>query len=103
MKHILKEDPKNFEELWNARRELEIRFNDRDFKVGDDLVIAETRYSSLEMQAGKPLEYTGRAVTAEISEILMDEHGVKEGWCVLNLAIDNWHEDFSPASPDAEE
>lgn len=53
----------------------EVRYNDRDYKVGDILVLEE-------FAAG---EYTGRKMNYEITYVLSDPEYVKEGYVVLGI------------------
>ncbi len=68
--HTLKTDPEVFEAVLLGLKKYEIRFNDRGFRVGDDLCLSETKYTGQEMEAGKPLVYTARTVNKTIAHIL---------------------------------
>jgi hypothetical protein len=66
-RHILKTDREVFKVKWDEKKPYEIRFDDRNFQVGDELLLVETFYSGEEMKDGKPLEYTGRFVLVDIT------------------------------------
>jgi len=84
--HDLKTDNPVFEQSWLNLKPFEIRFDDREFNVGDELVLHETRYTGADMICGKPLEYTGRRIRQEILSILRDDqYGLKKGWCILGV------------------
>ncbi|MBC8741684.1 DUF3850 domain-containing protein [Paraburkholderia sp. UCT31] len=84
--HELKTDPEVFAAVLDGSKTHEIRFNDRDFKVGDKLRLRETRYSGDEMRCRpRPLEYTGRETTRIVSHVLSG-YGLQPGWVVLSLA-----------------
>jgi len=53
----------------------EVRYNDRDYKVGDILVLREFADG----------EYTGRKMTMRITYVLSDVDYVKEGFVVLGI------------------
>uniref|UniRef100_UPI002613F7D6 DUF3850 domain-containing protein n=1 Tax=uncultured Amphritea sp. TaxID=981605 RepID=UPI002613F7D6 len=82
--HELKTDPEVFQMSWEGRKSYEIRFNDRDYHSGDSALLRETRYSGEEMKAGKPLEYTNRALECVINGVLSG-YGLDEGWVILNI------------------
>lgn len=76
--HELKIMPQYFEEVVSGRKCFELRKNDRDYKVGDQIKL-------LEYENG---EYTGReAGLYLIRYILKDcpEYGLKKGYCILGL------------------
>lgn len=85
--HELKTDPDTFKDVLTGDKTHEIRRNDRDFKVGDTLLLRETRYSGTEMSGPepRPLEYTGRTATRIVSHILFG-YGLQPGWCILSFA-----------------
>jgi hypothetical protein len=83
--HSLKTDPDVFDAVWNGLKTFEIRFNDRDFKVGDWLSLHETKYSGSEMKACAPLDYTGRTMLKQVSHVLSG-YGLADGWVCLSLA-----------------
>lgn len=82
--HELKTDPEVFAASFRGDKPYEIRFNDREFKPCDYLVLRETRYSGEEMRDGQPLEYTGRVLVRCITHLLSG-YGVKEGWVILGV------------------
>ena len=85
-KHILKTDPSVFHASWDEQKTYEIRFDDRNFKVGDELLLVETVYSSNEMKSGAPLQYTGRALLQNVTHKLKGIYGIMDGWCILSTA-----------------
>lgn len=84
--HELKTDSKVFEMSWNGIKNYEIRYNDRDFKPFQDVLLRETVYSGDEISVGMPLEYTGREIVGRINSILTG-YGLKDGWCILNTDL----------------
>ena len=68
--HELKTDPEAFGMSFSGCKPWEIRKNDRNFKVGDMLILKETRYTGDEMKKGRPIEYTGRELSRLINYIL---------------------------------
>lgn len=85
MIHELKTDPGVFEKSIRGEKKFEIRFNNREFDIGDILVLKETRYSGEAMKHGKPLEYTGREMKMEVRYIMHGPaYGLKEGWVIMS-------------------
>lgn len=78
--HDLKTWPEPFEAVWSGRKNFEIRRNDRDFKVGDTLLLRE--YEP-EKQA-----YTGREVSRVITYIVYGgQWDMPENLSVLGWAV----------------
>lgn len=73
--HFLKIKPKYFMAVESGIKTFEIRFNDRNFKVGDILYL-------LEFCDG---EYTGRELCREVCYMIDDPEYCKEGFVVLGL------------------
>ncbi len=76
--HELKIDPKYYVAVLAGEKRFELRKDDRNYEVGDLLVLKEF----------KDGEYTGRTIKYKpIKYILRDcpEHGLKEGYCILGL------------------
>lgn len=86
--HELKLLSQYFNSVEDGSKPFEIRFDDRNYQVGDILVLKETENKPHKSALGNFLlaEYTGREIKKEISYKLKDfEAGLKEGWCVLGL------------------
>ena len=84
--HQLKTDPYVFDSVWNNNKNFEIRKNDRDFRCGDLLILSETVFSGEEIAAGKPLELTGRVMTATVKYVLYGpQYGLIDGWCIMSI------------------
>ena len=76
--HVLKTWPEHFEAIVSGRKRCEVRFNDRDYRVGDSLILKE--WNPLDQS------YTGRIVKKYISHILHGgEFGIQSGYVVLSL------------------
>lgn len=82
--HFLKVLPEYYEALASHRKTFEVRKNDRDYKVGDILVLRE--WNGI---------YTGRHITTGISYILDNPKFCKPGYIVMSL-------DFSVCETEAE-
>ena len=82
--HELKTDPAVFAAVAAGDKTHEIRFNDRDFQIGDVLHLRETVATGEAMRAGAPLEYTGRHALREVSHIQAG-YGLVDGWVILSF------------------
>lgn len=65
--HKLKTWPEYFNEVLSGRKPFEWRVDDRDFKIGDTLVLQE--YIPHPENPGREGEYTGREITKTVSYI----------------------------------
>lgn len=84
--HELKTDADVFQQVWEGSKTFEIRKNDRDFQVGDMLVLHETLFSGAAMASGAVLEYTGLQVVAPVIGILRGPvYGLADGWCIMSI------------------
>lgn len=82
--HELKTVQPFFEEVWKDNKNFEIRKNDRDFQVGDLLILKEYDPATN--------SYSGREVKAEVSYILNHQdfpEGLQEGYCCLAMEFIN--------------
>ena len=86
--HELKIDPGTLDPIIRGEKTFDVRRDDRDFAVGDDLTLRETVSSRLDMRVGGwPLEYTGREWKGRITHVLRGpNYGVQEGYSVLSIA-----------------
>jgi hypothetical protein len=83
--HVLKTDTETFRATVTGHKTCEVRRNDRKYKIGDRLMLRETKSSGKEMAAGAPLEYTGWVVSTIITHVLEGvEYGIPQGVCVLS-------------------
>jgi ASC-1-like (ASCH) protein len=78
MNHLLKILPEYFEEVVKGNKTFEVRKNDRGFKVGEILILAE--YCTT-MQS-----FTGRVIEKKVTYILEGgSFGVEKGFVVMGL------------------
>lgn len=85
-KHSVKISPAYFDAVKNGLKTFEIRKLDRDYKIGDTIVLSEWLFDSY--GAGS---YSGRRVNVAITYILTDDQfpdGIKEGYGVLGIRVD---------------
>lgn len=78
MKHLLKCEAKFFDALAEGRKTFEIRLNDRDYHVGDELVLTRTRQGVLDFSVSL------RELHFEVTYTLTG-WGVKDGYIALGL------------------
>lgn len=79
MIHKLKTWPKYFQEVKNNNKRFEARLNDRDFKVGDGLILIE-----YDTDKG----YTGDMLARTVTYILSEPPFVPRGYVIMSLAND---------------
>ena len=79
--HELKVWTEFWDDLYSFRKLFEVRLDDRNFEVGDTLLLREWNE--------KTQEYTGRQITRTITYKLsggqFGKFGIKEDYCVLSL------------------
>lgn len=76
--HELKIYPKYFEEVLKENKNFEIRKNDRNFQLGDKILLREW----------DNIKYTGRTISAEITYVLSDSFvGLTDGYVGLGIRI----------------
>jgi len=79
MTHELKTWPEYFEPIRREDKRFELRLNDRDYKTGDILVLAEWN--------PKTKEFTGRVCDRIVDYILNGlAFGLAEGWCIMSIS-----------------
>lgn len=80
--HELKILPEYYKEVRSHRKNFEIRKKDRDFKVGDIVLLREWDGEN----------YTGHQTKRKISYILTDaqKFGLQDGFCILALHSVGW-------------
>ncbi len=99
--HRLKTDPEPFAALWDGRKTHELRYNDRNYQVGDRLFLEETDTAAMAIQC-VPLKLTGRIIDASVSHVLRDGYaGLAPGWVILSLRDKVNYPQEAPAKPQA--
>jgi hypothetical protein len=79
MLHELKTWQEPFQAIWDDLKTFEYRLNDRDFKVGDVLMLKEF----IPMHDA----YTTRVIIADVKYILKEGFSIPEGYCIMQLTI----------------
>lgn len=75
--HNLKIKPCYFKDVVSGAKTFEVRFNDRNFKVGDIIVLEEFDDRG----------YTGKYLNCEITYVLEDPEYCKEHYAVLGIKL----------------
>lgn len=97
MDHRLKSDPVTFEQLLRGIKSAEIRVNDRDYRIGDTLILMETRHSADEMKRGAPLLFTGQVLSRNISHV-QSGYGLPDGIVMLSFERLRRRDDMASAT-----
>lgn len=77
MIHELKTLPEFWQDVFDNIKNFEVRFNDRDFKVGDLLFLREWD--------PKTETYTGRVARRNVIYVLDNPQYVKEGYVIMGI------------------
>lgn len=83
--HRLKTWPEYFSAVLSGAKRFELRPNDRDFAVGDVLVLQEFAPDATHGNGGT---FTGRSADYRVTYVLDRDHWgvIRAGWCVLGIA-----------------
>lgn len=79
MVHYLKCWPECYQAMKEDRKKFEYRFNDRQFKVGDLLVLME-----LDSDHER---YTGRSIRALVKSIWVALPNLPVGYCIMDIEL----------------
>ena len=86
--HELKCDPKYFSLLKSHKKKFEVRLNDRNFRVGDELLLKEfvpKGYYGVRKNENK---FTGRILHRRIDYILEGgQFGIEKDYVVMSLSL----------------
>jgi hypothetical protein len=80
--HYLKTVNPFFKDVESGKKQFEVRFNDRNYQVGDILHLQEFI---------PPETYTGREIKAEVKYMLDDNQYCKDGFVILGLGGTYYH------------
>lgn len=92
--HEIKSWPEFFEPVYEGEKTFELRKNDRNYQVGDVLVIREWKPPAPATE--EKGFYTGRMVMAEITYVMegagsigtiLPLHGLALGYCILAIEV----------------
>ncbi len=78
--HELKTIPQFFSDVWDGFKSFEVRENDRNFKVGDLLLLRE-----YDIERHEKHRYMGREMLCEINYIYDEAKFLKEGYVILGI------------------
>ena len=76
--HILKTWPEQFQAVWDEIKPWEFRKNDRNYEVGDILLLEEWD--------NEKKKFTTREIKARVVYMLKEGFGLPEGFVILSLA-----------------
>lgn len=97
--HYLKTWPEYFKAIKSGEKKAELRLNDRDFKVGDTLILEEycpggeehfqdpSQYDGVGTRDHKP-EYTGERLTVYVTHLLIYNDGfggLARDWVMMSI------------------
>lgn len=90
MLHALKCWPRYFNDIASGKKTFEIRLNDRNFKVGDHLVLLEFDPGGIvddDQNTSKPV-FSGNTIVTEVVYIVVGgQFGLAEGYVVMGIKV----------------
>lgn len=93
MIHRIKTWPEYFQEIKSGNKTFELRKNDRNYKIGDILLLQEYKLIGLN-KATQKIEgvYTGEQLKAQVTyilihEILHNSFGLEKGHCIMSIKL----------------
>ena len=87
MTHRLKIKPEYYQAVFDGRKNFEVRKKDRDFEVGDTLILCEYDPFKYSGRGGSGKDgFSGRQIAEKITYILDDETYCKEGFVIIGFA-----------------
>ena len=83
--HYLKIVSDYFDDVKLGYKKAELRKNDRDFRVGDFMVLQEISNDSVRHF----VKYTGRTAVCKITHVLTDTQfgGLQDGFCIISFLL----------------
>lgn len=79
MNHFVKCWPDHFEKIFDGTKPFELRKNDRDYRVGDQVIIQEW--------IPETETYTSRVVVWQIAYLIEDPNWLQPGYCCFGPSI----------------
>ena len=77
MRHRLKITSEHFNSIWIHKKTAEMRFNDRNFQIGDKIILREIDELN---------NFTGNRIYIDITHILTGaEYGIIDGYCMISF------------------
>ena len=80
--HDIKIQKEYFDLILSVEKEYELRKNDRDYKIGDIVILREIGSKEVE---------TGRYFITEIAHVLKEFEGLIAGYCIFTFIIIETH------------
>jgi hypothetical protein len=86
MIHELKTHPIPFKQVKSGQKTFEIRFNDRGFQVGDELLLKEFTPKDYWEDGEQEIGYSGEICHRQVIHILKGSYGVEKGYVIMSLS-----------------
>src|SRR5690606_31358466 len=86
--HELKCWPEHFAAVRRREKTFEVRFNDRDYRAGDTLILREWIPPERWIEQYQGDGYTGETETVTVTYVLDDPRWCKPGYVVLGLGVE---------------
>lgn len=79
-RHMIKSTTNHFDAVWNGTKKMEARKADRDFYIGDNLLLQEYDPNTA--------KWSGREILVKVSSILTGtEYGIMPGYVILSIEV----------------
>lgn len=86
MKHELKTWPEFFEKVLSGEKRFEVRHNDRNFQVGDELILHEWMPGALVNGKSVGGEYTGRKAYFHVTYVMSGYNwGIRKDFVIMSI------------------